>query len=287
MGDPLRVRLFGYGVPYRVEVDGAGVVAPRPTDAASEAERLCRALHQLRVSWGDDACCPMVRAAHLSRALRQLPGKGEGATDGDWVYSLPFGRCGIQGRPREHLIAHFCVEAYLDVLSMDGVKTQPLAAGEIADIEPGSVVRFRARPLEHCCVLVAFQTEDRTPLLGHAAPFTLDGEVPDDWRERLVKCHADFDVAAARASDGGHRPLLERFFGTMAEGLAGDPEIAAAQEQARCEGSYSVEEEQALFDRQHTLLDEAVLDRIRAQDEAVFRFPGMFGGVAPLFSLID
>ena len=188
MGDPLRARLFGYGVPYRVELDAAGAVAPRTTDAAGEAERLCR-------------------------ALRQLRGEGEGATEGDWVYSLPFGRCGIQGRPREHLIAHFCVEAYIDVLSMDGVKTQPLAAGEIADIEPGSVVRFRARPLENYCVLVAFQTEDRTPLLGHAAPFTLDGEVPDDWRERLVKCHAAFDAAAARASDGGHRPLLERFFG--------------------------------------------------------------------------
>lgn len=258
MGDPLRVRLFGYGVPYRVEVDKAGAVVPWPTDAAGEAERLCR-------------------------ALRQLCGEGEGATNGGWTYSLPFGRCGIQGRPREHIVAHFFAEAYLDVLSMDGVETQPLAAGEIADIEPGSVVRFRARPLEHHCVLVAFQTEDRTPLLGHAAPFTLDGEVPDDWRERLVKCHAAFDAA----SDGGHRPLLERFFGTMAEKLAADPEIAAAQGQARREGSYSVEEEQALFERQRALLDEAVLDRIRDQDEAVFRFPGMFGGVAPLFNLID
>ena len=262
MGDPLRARLFGYGVPYRVELDEVGAVMPRPTDAAGEAERLSRALHQLR-------------------------GKGEGATDGDWVYSLPFGRCGIQGRPREHLIAHFCVEAYIDVLSMDEVKTQPLAAGEIADIEPGSVVRFRARPLEHCCVLVAFQTEDRTPLLGHAAPYTLDGAVPDDWRERLVKCHAAFDAAVAQTSDGSHRSLLERFFGTMAEKLAGDPEIAAAQEQARREESYSVEEEQVLFDRQLALLDEAVLDRIRDQDEAVFRFPGMFGGVAPLFNLVD
>ena len=258
MGDPLRARLFGYGVPYRVEVDTAGEVAPRPTDAAGEAERLCRALCQLR-------------------------GEGEGMTDGDWVYSLPFGRCGIQGRPREHIVADFCAEAYLDVLSVEGVKTQPLAAGEIADIEPGSVVRFRARPLENYCVLVAFQTEDRTPLLGHAAPFTLDGEVPDDWRERLVKCHAAFDAA----SDGGHRPLLERFFGTMAEKLAGDPEIAAAQEQARREGSYAVAAEQALFDRQRALLDEGVLDRIRDQDEAVFRFPGMFGGVAPLFNLVD
>ena len=262
MGDPLRARLFGYGVPYRVEVDAAGVVVPKPTDAAGEAERLCR-------------------------ALRQLRGEGEGATEGDWVYSLPFGRCGIQGRPREHIIADFCAEAYLDVLSMDGVETRPLAAGKIADIEPGSVVRFRARPLEHRCVLVAFQTEDRTPLLGHAAPFTLDGEVPDDWSERLVKCHAAFDAAAAKAADGGHRPLLERFLGTMAEKLAGDPEIAAAQEQARCEGSYAVAEEQALFGRQRALLDEAVLDRIRDQDEAVFRFPGMFGGVAPLFNLVD
>ena len=262
MGDPLRVRLFGYGVPYRVEVDGVGAVAPRPTDAAGEAERLCR-------------------------ALRQLHGEGNGVSDGGWVYSLPFGRCGIQGRPREHIIAHFCAEAYLDVLSMDGVKTQPLAAGEIADIEPGTVVRFRARPLEHRCVLVAFQTEDRTPLLGHAAPFTLDGEVPDDWRERLVKCHAAFDTAAARVPDGGHRALLERFFGAMAEALADDPEITAAQEQARSEGSYAVAEEQALFDRQRALLDEEVLARIRDQDEAVFRFPGMFGGVAPLFNLID
>ena len=259
MGDPLRARLFGYGVPYRVEVDEKGAVAPRPTDAAGEAERLCRALR----------------------------GEVNGVTDGDWAYSLPFGRCGVQGRPREHIVADFCAEAYLDVLSMDGIETQPLAAGEIADIEPRSVVRFRARPLENHCVLVAFQTEDRTPLLGHAAPFTLDGEVPDDWRERLVKCHAAFDTAAARASDGGHRPLLERFLGTMAEKLAGDPEIAAAQDQARREGSYAVTDEQALFERQRTLLDEAVLARIREQDEAMFRFPGMFGGVTPLFNLVD
>lgn len=262
MGDPLSVRLFGYGVPYRVEVDEGGAVVPWPTDAAGEAER-------------------------LGRALRQLRGEGAGATDGHWAYSLPFGRCGIRGRPREHIIAHFCAEAYLDVLSMHGLETQPLAAGAIADIEPGSVVRFRARPLKNHSVLVAFQTEDRTPLLGHAAPFTLDGEVPDDWRERVVKSHAAFDAAAARASDGGHRPLLERFFAAMAKKLAGDPAIPAAQARARREGSYADAAEQALFDRQRALLDEALLARIRDQDEAVFRFPGMFGGVAPLFSLVD
>ena len=261
MGDPLSVRLFGYGVPYRVEVDEGGAVVPRPTDAAGEAER-------------------------LGHALRQLRGEGAGATDGDWAYSLPFGRCGIRGRPREHIIAHFCAEAYLDVLSMNGLETQPLAAGAIADIEPGSVVRFRARPLKNHSVLVAFQTEDRTPLLGHAAPFTLDGEVPDDWRERVVKSHAAFD-AAARASDARRRPLLERFFAAMAKKLVSDPAIPAAQARARREGSYAVAAEQALFDRQRALLDEALLARIRDQDEAVFRFPGMFGGVAPLFSLVD
>lgn len=261
MGDPLRGRLFGYGVPYRVAVSAAGAVAPRPTDAADEAAR-------------------------LFRALRQLCGAGGGATDGDWVYSLPFGRCGIQGRPREHITAYFCAEAHLDVLSVDGVKTQPLAAGALAAIEPGTIVRFRARPVENQCVLVAFQTEDRTPLAGHAAPFTLDGEVPDDWCERLVKCHAAFDAAAARIPSGEHRPLLDRFLGTMADKLAGDPEITAARERARREGSYAVADEQALFDRQRALLDEAVLARIRDQDAALFRFPGMFGGVAPLFNLL-
>ena len=262
MGDPLSARLFGYGVPYRVEVDAGGAVVPRPTDAAGEAER-------------------------LGRALRQLRGERAGATDAHWAYSLPFGRCGVRGRPREHIIAHFCAEARLDVLSMDGLKTQPLAAGEIADIEPGSVVRLCARPLQNHHVLVAFQTEDRTPLLGHAAPFTLDGAVPDDWRERVVKTHAAFDAAAAQASVGGHRPLLERFFAAMAKKLADDPAIPATQARARRAGSYAVAAEQALFDRQRALLDEAVLARIRAQDEAVFRFPGMFGGVAPLFSLVD
>ena len=82
MSDPLRARLFGYGVPYRVEVDGAGAVAPRTTDAAGEAARLCHALGQLRVGWGDASCCPMVRAEHLSRALRPLREKGEG--DDGW-----------------------------------------------------------------------------------------------------------------------------------------------------------------------------------------------------------
>ena len=35
--DPLRVRLFGYGVPYRVHFDADGGVQPLDTDVAREA----------------------------------------------------------------------------------------------------------------------------------------------------------------------------------------------------------------------------------------------------------
>ena len=193
--------------------------------------RLCRGLRMRRA-----------RPSAFAALCASCVGEGEGATDGDWVYSLPFGRCGVQGRPREHIVAHFCAEAYLDVLSMDGVETQPLAAGEIADIEPGTVVRFRARPLEHCCVFVAFQTEDRTPLLGHAAPFTLDGEVPDDWRERLGESATLLLTRRLpRASDGetsaAARTILRELWRRNWLAILKSP---LTQEQARREGSYAV-----------------------------------------------
>jgi hypothetical protein len=266
MGDPLKVRLFGYGVPYRVGLDSGGGVEPMDTDAVREADTLYRSIRLLKGLIGG------------SKAKK---------AGGEWAYSMPFGRCGVEGLPREHLVVHFSAEAYLDVLSADGLKTHRLQEGEIAHIEPGTVVRLRALPLEGHRVLVAFQTEDRTPLVGNAGPFTLDGVVPDDWRERLVTCHGAFAEAAEQAKKGWHRPLLERFFGKMADVLAGHSEIAAIQAAAREQGSYDIIEEQILFDRQRELLDEAALERIKAQDEAVFRFPGMFGGVAPLFNLID
>ena len=264
--NPLKVRLFGYGVPYLVELGADGAVAPMDTDAAQEADAVC---HSLRVLKG----------------LAGSPGTGQPGTQ--WAYSMPFGRCGVDGLPREHLLVHFCAEAYLDVLSDAGLETRQLAEGEIAHVEPGTVVRLRALALEGHRVLVAFQTEDRTPLSGNAGPFTLDGEVPEDWQERLVKCHAAFDEAAEHAKKGWHRPLLQRFLETMADAIAGDPEIAKIQETARAAGSYDVIEEQVFFDRQRSLINEAVLERIKAEDEAVFRFPGMFGGVAPLFNLIN
>lgn len=264
--DPLKVRLFGYGVPYRVGLDADGGVEPVDTDAAQEADSVYRSL----------------------RLLKGLVGSPRtGKTGDEWAYSMPFGRCGVAGLPREHLVVHFCAEAYLDVLSEEGLETVELAEGEIAHIDPGTIVRLRALPLEGHRVLVAFQTEDRTPLLGNAGPFTLDGEVPEDWRERLIKCHAAFAEAAEQAKNGWHRPLLQRFFEAMADKIAADREIPAIQEEARGAGSYDVIAEQVFFDRQRELLDETALERIKAQDEAVFRFPGMFGGVAPLFNLLN
>ncbi len=264
--DPLKVRLFGYGVPYRVELSADGAVAPMETDAAQEADAVYRSLR-------------------LLKGLAGSPRSGE--VSAQWAYSMPFGRCGVDALPREHLIVHFCAEAYLDVLADAGLETRQLAEGEIVHIEPGTVIRLRALPLAGHRVLVAFQTEDRTPLSGNAGPFTLDGEVPEDWRERLVKCHAAFDEAAEQAKKGWHRPLLQRFLETMADTVANDPEIEKIQDTARAAGSYDVVEEQVLFDRQRSLINEAALERIKAQDEAVFRFPGMFGGVAPLFNLIN
>ena len=45
--DPLRVRLFGYGVPYRVKFGPEGAVQPLETGPAKEAEDLARELAAL------------------------------------------------------------------------------------------------------------------------------------------------------------------------------------------------------------------------------------------------
>ena len=83
--NPLKVRLFGYGAPYLVELNADGAVAPMDTDAAQEADAVC---HSLRVLKG----------------LAGRPGTGQPGTQ--WAYSMPFGRCGVDGLPREHLLLH-------------------------------------------------------------------------------------------------------------------------------------------------------------------------------------
>ncbi len=265
--DPiLKARLFGYGTPYRVELADDGSLAPVPTDAAQEAEALSRQLRALvagesSVAVGDDV--------------------GE-----TWAYSMPFGRCGIEGLPREHIQVFFCREAFVDVLDKDGLQTRALAAGEIFCIEPRSIVRLRVRPQPTGRALVAFQTQDHTPLSGNAGPFSLGGDAPEDWRERLVVCHATFD-AVVTMQEEERREHLSAFFAHMAANLAGNPDLDAIQHKARALGSYDVADEAPFFQRQRELLTDGVLRRIQHQDEAVFRFPGMFGGVAPLFNLIE
>jgi hypothetical protein len=260
----LKTRLFGYGTPYRVGVGADGILAPLDTTAEGEAEALATLL------------------SALGRDLPEVP-----IVDTDpWAYSMPFGRCGIEGLPREHIQVHFSREAYLDVLDGDGVTTHALSNGQIVAIEPGSIVRLRARALCAGRVLVAFQTQDHTPLHGNAGPFMYDGAVPEDWQERLIACHAAFDRVAAMTT-GDRREVLDSFFFGMASSLAGGAEIDALRSAAEAAGSYTAPDEAPFFTRQETLLDERTVGRIRQADAGVFRFPGMFGGVAPLFSLID
>lgn len=260
----LKERLFGYGTPYRVEVGSDGVVAV-DSDAVREAETLSQLL------------------ANLTAQVAAGPTRGQRA--GGWAYSLPFGRCGVDSLPREHIQVYFFCEAYIDVLSYDGVNSIALKEGQSICIEPRTVVRLRARTYSGQRVLVAFQTQDHTPLAGNAGPFVADGVVADDWRERISVCHAAFSAVAAMDA-AARKEVLDIFFARMAAALEGKAEIGAMQHAARAAGSYAVVDEDVCFVRQGQLLSTDVIERIRARDEAVFRFPGMFGAVAPLFNLL-
>ena len=265
--DPLRARLFGYGVPYQVRFGRNNEVQPLATDPAREAGDLARELG----------------------ALIGQRGGGAGSEKGGWIVSMPLGRCGIEGLPREYLVVYYLEEGYLDVLGAAGYEERRVAEGAILTVLPGTVIRVRARPRPGHRLLVGFQTEDRTPLRGHAAPFTLDNEVPEAYDARLVKAHAAFDTVkeTARTDPARYRALLEGFFETMAGKIANDEEIRRIQEEARQQGAYEVADEGELFARQQALLTPEILERIRLQDEELFRFPGMFGGITTLFNLIE
>jgi hypothetical protein len=252
--DPLRARLFGYGVPYRVRFTQSGEVVPLETGPAQEAAALADELEALQ--------------GFPHRSARQNE-------EGEWVISMPFGRCGVNGLPREYLTVYHLREGFLDVLDAEGYTERAIVEGETLTIVPGMVIRVRARPRAGHRVLVGFQTEDRTPLLGNAAPFTL-------------KAHAAFVKMKQLASDDSTRyqTLLQGFFATMAEALAGNEEIPRIQQAARREGAYDVDDERDLSIRQQALLSPEVVERIRHQDEELFRFPGMFGGITTLFRII-
>jgi hypothetical protein len=264
--DPLRARLFGYGVPYRARFGTDGEVLPLKTNPAREATDLA---NELALLIGTD-------------------GSSSQSEDGAWALSMPFGRCGVDGRPHEYLTIYNIEEGFLDVLTDKGYKARDITAGEPQPIVPGMVIRLRARPSAGRRVLVGFQTEDRTPLQGNAAPFTLDGIVPDAYDARLIKAHAAFHQLQTMSTEDptNYRDTLEEFFSTMATAIAGNPEITQIQDEARRQGAYSVEDEKALNARQQALLKSEVLERIRNQDEALFRFPGMFGGITTLFNLV-
>ncbi|MGB1717352.1 MAG: hypothetical protein ACPHSD_12385 [Candidatus Latescibacterota bacterium] len=255
-------RLFGYGTPYRVELGEGKRFSVVETAAEGEAQALAQTLS----------------------ALRGEAVEG-GEADARWAYSMPFGRCGIEGLPREHIQVHFTREAYIDVLGEGGVATRPVSNGEIIAIEPRAIVRLRARPIGGRRVLVAFQTQDHTPLHGNAGPFVVEGTAPEDWRQRLIYCHASFEETAAMQPEE-RRAVLDSFFDAMTARIADVAEIAPLRESARAVGSYSVPDESLFFERQRALLSETTIARIARGDEGVFRFPGMFGGVAPLFSLV-
>tara|TARA_B100001115_G_scaffold182763_1_gene179811 strand:- start:146 stop:952 length:807 start_codon:yes stop_codon:yes gene_type:complete len=255
-------RLFGYGIPYRVKCDKTVGFSVVETSAEQEAKVLASTLSNLQ------------REAVL-----------EGEMDPLWAYSMPFGRCGIEGLPREYIQVHFSQEAYVDVLRGEGVATRAVSNGEVVAIEPRTVVRLRARPAKGGRVLVAFQTQDHTPLHGNAGPFVIEGPAPEDWRERLLYCYAAFEETSAMMSQE-RKVVLDRFFDAMAVRIADVAEVHSLRESARTVGSYVTHDEDLFFDRQRVLLSETTMARVARADEEVFRFPGMFGAVAPLFSLI-
>ena len=93
----LKVRLFGYGVPYRAAIDDHGGVTPAVTTPEREASDLANAL--ARLSGGDAV------AADIDQAVT-VDADQAATVDSDWTVSVPFGRCGMNGQPHEHLLVY-------------------------------------------------------------------------------------------------------------------------------------------------------------------------------------
>lgn len=265
----LRTRLFGYAVLYRAR-EVAGGFEPVEVTAAGEAEALAR---ELELHVGEPAE-PDEAVVEPEIGISEIG------------ISCPFGRCGIDGRPLEHVRILHAEQAWVDTLGSDGLRTREVAEGETILVEPGAFVRFRGRPRPGGRVLVAFQTEDRSPLFGHATPLTTAGQaVPADSGARLGQTttalqRLGLDAALARTR-------LRDLFALMARAVGDDADVAAAQMAARAAGSYAAGPAAELFDRANRLLTTDVIHRIRGGDSTLFRFPGMFGAVAPLFPLLE
>lgn len=258
----LRTRLFGYAVLFRAR-EVAGGFEPVDVTAADEAKALARELE-----------------LHVGEPV------GPNGPNGEVGISVPFGRCGIDGRPLEHVRVLHAEQAWVDTLGPSGLHTRVVAEGETILVEPGVFVRFRGRPRRGGRVLVAFQTEDRSPLFGHATPLSAVGQtVPSDPAARLRQTTAAFETMGLDKALAGTR--LQELFAHMARSVGEDAEVAAAQTAARAAGSYAAGPAADLFDDTSRLLTPDVIHRIRKGDATLFRFPGMFGAVAPLFPLLE
>ena len=259
----LRSRLFGYAILFRAR-RVAAAFEPVNVTPAEEAEALARELQ-----------------LHVGEAIESPTGSSD-----EVGISVPFGRCGIDGRPLEHARIYHAQEAWIDVIGPEGACSMAVAEGETILVEPGVFVRFRGRPRLGRRVLVAFQTEDRSPLAGHAAPLIGAGEtVPVEAGARLACTTAAFE--ALRLDSAAARSRLAELFSGMAAVVENNPEVTAAQEAARDSGSYAAGASADLFEAARAMLTQEVIERIRTADPAVFRFPGMFGAVAPLFPLLE
>ena len=198
--NPLRPRLFGYATLFRARLE-----SDRFEPVAVEAEDEARGLaHGLAEYVGLTADTPPASAIDPQ----------------EWGVSVPFGRCGLDDRPHEHVRVLGTDEAWCDRLDLDGaITTTPISEGECATFRPGFVQRIRARPKQGRRVLVAFQTEDHTPLSGHAAAWAAPGaEVPDEAGER----------AAALLDDVGLGDAMERRIRTYSRGMRQKAKFARA-----------------------------------------------------------
>ena len=261
----LSQRLFGYGILYQVEIDASGKSHLRGIKIDEQASELSKTLK----FW--------LSEKNISFNCESKP---------VWSYSMPFGRCGLAGLPLEHLQVFDAEEAYLDVLSEDGFSTKLIREKDTILIKPETVIRLRLKSKVDRRAIVAFQTEDQTPLSGNAGPYTLNGvSLPSDPFERFVASHEAFEQTSQMKIEGRNREL-SGFFSHMSSKINNKLKMQRIQEIARSVGSYDKRDQTPFFSKQKSLLTTEVLDLIAKGDQELFRFPGMFGAVAPLFPLL-
>ena len=261
----LSQRLFGYGIPYEIKIDSSGKFSPVKWEANVQALELSKTLE----SW--------------SREGKNYSVSESGSS---WAYSMPFGRCGLAGLPLEHLQVFDAEEIHIDVLSEAGLERKLMSEDDIILIRPLTVIRLRLRPKPGRRAIVAFQTEDQTPLAGNAGPYSLQGvNLSTDPFDRFVASQEAFEQTSSMDSKNRNQELAG-FFSEMALNLKDGSELEFLQDSARSAGSYDAGDQNTFFIRQKTLLTDGVLYRISKADPELFRYPGMFGAVAPLFSLL-